>query len=281
MSPPPLEILVINLDRAPERWAEMRTALAGLLSAAPAPVPVVTRLAATDGSRMTWSELRGLVAPAVLRRLDARHRVCDPLVLDSRGAVGAYHSHLRCWERLAVDPNPAACALVLEDDVCPTAELLAAARGLAAGPWDQRSWDAVQLGWMWMPSSTTWWRPRRVVAATDAPGPLTTWERDSYGAHAYVVGREGARRLVRHARPLELHVDHFLAVASVLGIVRGRAWPRSLTVQCRSGLQAAIPHWTSWSTTSARLLLPDARFGTICLLLLLVVASAVCVRRNA
>lgn len=38
-------------------------------------------------------------------------------------------------------------------------------------------------------------------------------------------------------------MDHYLAVASVLGLARGYAWPVSLAQQCAGQHESSIPHW--------------------------------------
>lgn len=265
-----VEVLVVNLDRAPARWAHMRAAIAAAL---PAEWPVV-RVPATDGAALDDDALRALVAPGVLAGIRRRARICDPCVLDTVAAVGASCSHLRCWERVAAAADPHAVALVLEDDACVTPELAAAVAALAVAP-RPMAWDAVLLGWTWMPSSH-WRGPRRPAPPGAVPGVpgLRRWERDSCGAHAYVVSHAGARRLCAHARPLELHVDHYLGVAAVLGLVRGYAWPDRLAHQCLGPVEAAIPHWQGWRTVNARLLLPDAPLGAVLLILLLVIVTA-------
>lgn len=265
-----MEVLVINLDRATDRWHAVQTAA---ITACPPDVPLV-RVAATDGATLSEADLAARVAPSVLVYLRERWRLCDPLVLSSLGAVGASCSHVRCWERVAGDQGPP-CALILEDDVCLTPELIAAARTLSVDP---TAWDAVLLGWHWMPSTVDPWRTRRPVVLSSALA-LTTWERDSCGAHAYMVSRSGARRLLRHAHPLELHVDHYLAVAAVLGLVRGYAWPENLAGQCLGGVQAAIPHWEP-HRLNAKVGLPDAALGSVLLVLLGTAVAVIAVLRR-
>lgn len=271
-----MEIIVINLDRATERWHAMQKSAETVV---PPEVPFV-RLAATDGATLTDDDLAMRVSPAVLLYLRERWRLCDPLVLSSRGAVGASYSHVRCWERVAASSDPAACALILEDDVCLSPDLVDAARTLASTP---TSWDAVLLGWHWMPSTVDP-RPRRPVTLPPSPQhpnplALTTWERDSCGAHAYVVSRAGALRLLRHAYPLELHIDHYMAVTAVLGLLRGYAWPHNLAHQCLGGVQAAIPHWEP-QRLNAKVGLPDAALGSVVLVLLGAVVVVVAVLRR-
>jgi GR25 family glycosyltransferase involved in LPS biosynthesis len=123
-------VLVINMARAPQRWAMLRETMHTIWPDAP-----VRRVEATDGAALTERELAALVAPGTQVQLRDPHsqghqrgggaglaawRVCDPLVLDSPGALGASCSHAHCWE-LAAAPDAPECTLVLEDDACPSA----------------------------------------------------------------------------------------------------------------------------------------------------------------
>lgn len=248
----------INLDGATQRWEHLRR------EADRSGVALrLHRLAATRGAALTAGELAALVSPPVQRNLARRLRVCDPLVLNTAGAVGASCSHLRCWEHVAAHADPDHWALVLEDDVCLRPGAFAGAvRALAAHP--RGDWDAIQLGWHWFPSTVTPLRRRRPVVLGAGGPALTTWERDSFGAHAYALTRTGARRLLALARPLELHVDHFLAVVAVLGDVRGYAWPESVASQCRADLPSDLRHWDPWRI-NPKVALPDAPLWAVVL----------------
>ena len=143
----------------------------------------------------------------------------------------------------------------------------------------------VQLGWFHLPSfvssaggthahthtpalSVSPWRRRHPVPGTDPP--LTTWECTGYGSHAYMVTPRGARRLLAHALPMEMHVDAYLGIMASLGLVRGYAWPKNLASQCRSWVQHSIPHVTfdAW-TVNWKLLTPDLPLGSFLLLVTL------------
>ena len=121
------------------------------------------------------------------------------------------------------------------------------------------AWDMVQLGWIPMPSLVTPWRTRQwVQGLPEGVPPMTTWECNGFGSHAYVVvsaciqrERErhcpvptprGARHLLALALRMELHVDQFLGVVAMLGRVRGYAWPTNLVSQCLGAMQARTTH---------------------------------------
>ena len=76
----------------------------------------------------------------------------------------------------------------------------------------------------------------------------------------------------------ELHVDHYLAVASVLGLARGYAWPLSLTQQCAGQHESSIPHWDFWNV-NPKMLLPSAPLWLVLLTLLLLLTLISTARR--
>lgn len=263
------EVWGINMDASPQRWTHLQTQVAQCLPGVP-----MRRLSATKGADLSPEQVQGLVSPQVQQNLSHRLRVCDPLLLNTLGAVGASCSHMRCWEHVAAaPPGRRHWALILEDDCCLDADGMAQAiQALEAS--DHGAWDLVQLGWHLFPSMATPWRRRQPVSVGGLD--LTTLERDSFGAHAYVVTAHGARRLLACAQPLELHVDHFMAVASQVGCVRGYAWPRSVASQCLGSVQSHIKHWDPWNT-NAKVMLPDASPSSWLLVLVCLVVATVVV----
>ena len=107
-------VLVLNLDRRPDRWAAFtsRAAAAGL------PPSVFARVAATDGGELQWhrDELEPLFRlTAVTKDVWGSHRY-------QRGAIGCALSHVRVWEAVARAggfTTPTFAALE-RDAVCPT-----------------------------------------------------------------------------------------------------------------------------------------------------------------
>jgi hypothetical protein len=64
------------------------------------------------------------------------------------------------------------------------------------------------------------------------------------GSHGYVVRRRGAERLLREARPIEMHVDHYLCMQMHQRTVVGYVLPVSIVDQCLWRTEKAIlrPH---------------------------------------
>lgn len=116
-----MEILVINLDRCPERWSEFQTVNAHLKNA--------ERFPAVDGRTITHEVLlqRGLF---------------EEPILYAPGPIGNALSHLRVWERAAKQP---AYTTVVEDDAIVHKDFAAIApRMIESLPAD---WDIALWGW--------------------------------------------------------------------------------------------------------------------------------------
>lgn len=101
-----LKVYVVNLDRRPDRWAEVTETLAK------AGFTHIERVSAVDGKRIDTDHLKKLVHASVYPALgQVRQRHED---IGSLGAVGCYLSHYKVWSLIAERNEP---ALVVEDDL--------------------------------------------------------------------------------------------------------------------------------------------------------------------
>jgi len=181
----PWPVLVINLDRSPERWrrAESAYSRAGL---------AVERLPAIDGETLTEAEI-GIAVDAGRNRRLYKH----PL---TKGEVGCYLSHRAAWRRIAA--SGAEGGYVFEDDTEPTETLASAMALLETCAAD---WDLAKLSTGRPPSG-------RVVAEAGVlslrkPAVLPG---DTAG---YAISRRGAEKLLCNAgrffRPPDMDLKHW------------------------------------------------------------------------
>lgn len=96
------QVLVVNLDRNPERWAEIGVQFAGC--AAP-----VVRVPGIEGSRLAGAAVQRLTSDAA----------------SPRGTLGCFLSHAAAWQAVVDRRLPQ--ALIVEDDVIPLIDLPARA----------------------------------------------------------------------------------------------------------------------------------------------------------
>lgn len=170
-------VLVINLDRAPERLAHMEREFSRIGAA-------FTRLAATDGQA---GDFDGGVNVLEGRRL-------------SRGETACFISHRRCWQALAESGE--SHGVVLEDDVF-LGE--GAAPFLRDAEWFPKKAGLVKLETYLAPTSVA----KVAVATAHGRGvhPLTG---KHLGAGAYALDAATARMLVEASAAIDRQVDDFL-----------------------------------------------------------------------
>lgn len=187
-------ILVVNLDRSPQRWASCTPQFeeAGVQ---------VTRFSATDGKAMQAAEVREC-------------STASGNYLCTRGMIGCFLSHRRIWQHVVEEHLPA--AVVFEDDVRICPDLTGRLQGLLAElPSD---WDVCLLGaFACMNADVEPWymkfysfmtgggrpspgRTRRVSPGVFVPHRPT-------GTHAYIVSSRGAKKLLDLLPKARYHVD--------------------------------------------------------------------------
>lgn len=173
-------ILVINLDRAPQRLANISSQLDDL------GLPW-ERLSAVDGQLLSFEDSIMLDLPG----FGLRHGK-TPLP----GELGCYVSHVRAFERF--ESSSARYCLILEDDVELRPELPVALQALADHP---EEWDLVKLSGVHhgMPVTTA-----RVGKAFRLVCMLSKCT----GASAYVINRHAAKRMTSRLLPMRLPFDH-------------------------------------------------------------------------
>ena len=176
-----LHTWVINLDRAPQRLARVGAALDALGLR-------WTRFAAVEGRLLEPQEQERLLDRAGFERLHG--------MTPTPGELGCYLSHLGVMQNFL--QSPAEFALVLEDDVQPTAALPEVlARLLQA----QARWDMVKLSAIHSGSP---------IGVLDLPQghQLGVMLSRCTGSSAYLINRRAAQRYRASLLPMQLPYDH-------------------------------------------------------------------------
>jgi len=201
---PPLTFHVINLDRDKERW----DSVVSELTSKGVPPKQIQRIRAVYGKNLTAEELRTNTT------LVARH-FCTP------GTIGCYLSHRSVWEQTATGSDP--YKLILEDDVLvadrfpeKVAEILKEIDEDCAETRDG-NWDVIFLGALgcvhpegkhglnriaaFMSGGRR--TPKRILEGA----PHCHLPRRPLGAHAYLLSKRGASKLLDGCRRVSGHVD--------------------------------------------------------------------------
>ena len=124
-----------------------------------------------------------------------------------RGEIGCYLAHVRAWKRLLELPPEVDKALIVEDDCImpwtdPTKrdEIDAALRQA-----DDFKWDLCFVG-----RNPMLCQERRQIR-TNLAVPGMTW-----GLFAYILSKDGARKLLEHAFPIRAPADIYVSTATFL-----------------------------------------------------------------
>jgi len=197
---PPM--FVLNLDRAPDRWAHMQALMEaqGLTA---------ERLSAVDGRTLTDAEMQ-------------THSTKMAAFLQPRGVIGCYLSHKKFWQ-MVVDRNLES-AIIFEDDVRLVDSFKDTLKEyLQRLQKEGSSYDVLLLGAIGRvhPNGKESFgsrlfsnyiggkRPREILSS------YLFKPRRPAGTHAYMVSNAGARRLLGLCPKATFHVD--LDVRAALG----------------------------------------------------------------
>lgn len=279
-----LKAYCINRSRDVERWKRMERGMGAFLLSRLG--VSLERVEAVDGPAVFAADptVGRRINPTSQLAIESPSEMCDVHFLDNSGALGCLMSHESCWRRLAAEADPRVlAALILEDDVAwidePRLE-----RALAhALPHDlaprATEWDAVVLGYgthmiNMVPAGWRKGAPDVRFGGTR----LRRWVPRYYGSHCYLVSRAGAACLLRENHSLCYHMDFFLELLSLMHRCRVYFWPRSLANQpsfyVRMTSQSVLQH--PILNRNYKQFLPDARIGSV-LVLLLLLCVALCV----
>lgn len=187
------KILVLNLDRSPDRWASVTTTLAkhGIKG--------YERFRAVDGGKLTETDME--------RVSYLCHSICPKRML----AISL--SHMAMWQKIA--DESVSSALILEDDVefveNVTERVAEAVRQLP------EDWDLLYLGCITACSASS---PLFLVsnlfgnARAGRHSPNLFVPAFPTGTHAYAISQAGARKLLGLISRAKFHVDVEMALNS-------------------------------------------------------------------
>ena len=201
---PPLNFHVINLDRDTERWESV---VSELTSKGVRPQNI-QRIRAVDGKNLSATELENN-ATTVARTF------C------TLGMIGCFLSHRSFWEQTASGTE--AYRLVLEDDVV-VAESFPEKVGEILDEIETRcpetrdgNWDVIFLGALGCVHPEGKYGLNRIAAFMSGGGrtpkqnlegaPHCHFPRRPLGAHAYLLSKRGARKLLEACSKASGHVD--------------------------------------------------------------------------
>ena len=213
---------VINLDARPDRWARLSLIDTGL--------PNLQRFSATRisdmGDLLTNPEVSEFTKIRVVGGTRRSHEE-----IDTPGAIGCSISHINLWKKLL--ESDATHMVILEDDV--NLEPFRRSGSLAKYLQSQIdalpsvTWDVWLAGYNRLRDCSPWETPAvtpkisRTVTEPEAHCKCQAEFldiRSFFGTHCYIITREGARKMLANALPIESHIDGYMGLQAQLGRVR-------------------------------------------------------------
>jgi glycosyl transferase family 25 len=206
MKPEEIPIVVITLDRRPDRWAAtMQKAEAANIN----PNRIV-RLSAVDASTLDTihhPSVSLLTAHNILKKTRRAH-----YEIDTPGAVGCSLSHFKAWKYLEEAQKDA--IIVLEDDCNIPTDFNQRLATLIGDLPSAGSWDLITFYNTPFAGGSKGCKTEETMQ--------TPWLKclSQMGTHAYMVSRRGAQRLLERAYPIEIHVDAYMAFMARLEYIK-------------------------------------------------------------
>lgn len=224
---------VINLEDRKDRWKHMQ--------------PILQRNTKLDIQRFNAIRLSEHEAVAKLSRYarnEFKKERKDYAAIRGVGAVSCFVSHYSVWKDF-LESDKLFC-LVLEDDLDPATDLQTQVENLLK---DQH-WEIGLLGWMPAP-----------IKLDNAGYVISYPQIEGYfGAHAYLLTRKAASKLVKNAFPLEMQVDYYMqSIASEFGL------------RIRPAAERAKQCWTGGSDVFTLCILCNQQYIYIAVLFLLLI----------
>jgi len=199
-----IQVLVISLDRRPDRWGKF------MKLANDANMKNVQRMSAVDAKTFVAHEhpsISLLSSHNILKGMRRSH-----YEIDSAGAVGASLSHIKAWEYAQNSSAPA--TIIFEDDAVIPADFNERLDKIVDDLDALNSdWDVVTF------YNTPYGNGQSGCAVEPKEKPWHTCT-SLMGAHAYMISRRGAARLLKRVYPIEMHVDAYIAFMSRMGHIK-------------------------------------------------------------
>jgi GR25 family glycosyltransferase involved in LPS biosynthesis len=194
-----IPMVCISLDRRPDRWVKFK-------SLADAAAVRVQRLSAVDAKEFDATQHPSV---SLLTAHNIKHKVRRAhYEIDTGGAVGASLSHIKAWNYLM--SSNASALIVFEDDATIPPDFQSRLNQVV---------DELPAEWDIITFYNTVFMTNRGCAPNPKMAPLESCT-GLMGAHAYMISRRGAQRMLARAYPIELHVDAFMAFMARMGYIQ-------------------------------------------------------------
>lgn len=187
-----IDLYVINLDRAPERWNELQHNFQAF------PSYQLRRFPAVDGKTFTPTQIKELVTPRAFYVLHRKFRLCHE-DFTTVGAIGCFLSHLQLWKECVQQNKP---LFIVEDDFRMNSSM---------DPLFQEAQTLIpQLGFMLLKLNSL-----RGNSTLPYNSMWDSFQGLFFGTMVYCLTPFIAQQLIQHALPINCQVDSYIGHMSV------------------------------------------------------------------
>lgn len=201
-----LKSFVISLKQYPQKYQRTVKNLAPLSLS-------IQREDAVYGKDLDTKYVKDITYPSVQYMMKHGRRTDSNIC--TIGAIGCYLSHINLWKRLVDEKDENQTYLIFEDDIGPLGkETTISSINELISELDRNTpnWDMMILGWM---------KPLPGVkdADQDISKNIVKVNDITFGTHAYLVRKKGARKLLERAFPIVDQIDSYLSYMGARGDV--------------------------------------------------------------
>lgn len=199
---PPLDLrripaYVINLKERPDRWKRFtdQPAVHGLRR--------LRRLGAVNGKGLRWRTDKRISLHTKLNIFRNYRR--SHYEIATLGAIGSSLSHIAAWRKFVASGAP--LCLVLEDDAILTEDQVKKVEELSANA--PEHWGIWLLGC---------YKPNTIFQDMEGAAGAAGWRQihNFTAAHAYLLRREAALKLLEEPLPIETHIEYYISGCATL-----------------------------------------------------------------
>jgi len=178
----------------------------------------VERIDAVYGKNLDFNDLYNNNRITLLSELllqDPNKR-CSHEQLNSKGAIGCFMSHIKCWQKIIDDKLDGAC--IFEDDLVINENEISKFKMIMNNlPPDT---DVLSFGYLTTRNSCSNSYSNSLINISQLPLEGLFKRCDKFfGTQGYYVTNSGAKKLLAKAYPLELQVDGYIAIMGKLNYI--------------------------------------------------------------
>ena len=223
-----LPCFVINLNPEGQRWAYVQKKVAPLL-------PKLERFPGVDGRLITDDELKkdARVAVSLRARIIDKERRWKHEEMDNKSGIGCALSHIKLWKHIVQRNHP--LTLVMEDGVQFDESNLRKVKQAFSRISNQSHLSDKSVWFL----NHKWYEPHTPLATDDKACEFMI-SQFHIGMQAYIITQTAAQELLKHALPVEFHIDHFVTKMTRLQVIQTVTHPNIVTG--RNRFQSTIGH---------------------------------------